>query len=59
VKLLNWWRERPTHEKWMIALIAVLMVGIAVRWTWVSGEIGGAFRDRFTAPTEQVDSLPR
>ena len=50
--IVKWFRERSTHEKWMIALIAVLLVGIVVRWAWVSGEIAGAFRERFSAPTE-------
>jgi hypothetical protein len=60
MKLLNWWRERSPHEKWMVALIAMLLVCIAVRWTWVSSEIGNAFRERFTAPAHQTapaDSL--
>ncbi len=55
---LKWWRGLSTHEKWMIALIAMLLVGIVVRWTWISSEVAGAWRERFTLPTEQVDSLP-
>jgi hypothetical protein len=50
----RWWSERSTQEKWMVALIIVLLIGIAIRWTWVSSEVAGAWRDRFTAPTEQV-----
>jgi hypothetical protein len=41
----------------MVALIAMLLVGIAVRWTWVRDEVTDALRERFTAPTGQVDSL--
>ena len=52
--MIKWWRERPTQEKWMIALIAILLVGIVVRWAWVSSEVAGAFRERFSAPTEQT-----
>ncbi len=58
MKAFDWWRERSSQEKWMIALIAMLLVGIVVRWTWVSSEVAGAWRERFTLPTEQVDSLP-
>jgi cytoskeletal protein RodZ len=50
----KWWSERSAQEKWMVALIVVLLIGIAVRWTWVSSEVAGAWRDRFTAPAEQV-----
>jgi flagellar biosynthesis/type III secretory pathway M-ring protein FliF/YscJ len=46
--VLKWWRERSTQEKWMIALIGVLIVGIIVRWAWVSDEVAGAFRERFS-----------
>ena len=58
--MIKWWRERSTQEKWMIALIAMLLVGIVVRWAWISQEAAAAFRDRFS-PTEQTaptDSLP-
>ena len=36
----------------MIALVAMLLVGIVVRWAWVSSEVSNAFRERFTAPVE-------
>jgi hypothetical protein len=55
--ILKWWRGLATQEKWMVALIAMLLVGVAVRWAWVSDEVAGAWRDRFTEPTEQTDSL--
>jgi len=54
--LLKWWRERTLQERLMVALIAVLLIGIAVRWAWVSGEVKQAWRERFTAPTEQMDN---
>jgi hypothetical protein len=41
----------------MLALIVVLVVGIAVRWTWVSGEVSTAIQERFIAPDGRVDSL--
>jgi hypothetical protein len=53
----TWFRERSTQEMWMLALIVVLLAGIVVRWAWVSSEVAGAFRERFTAPAEQTDSL--
>ena len=43
----------------MLALIAVLLTGVVVRWTWVSSEVSGAFRERFPTSAEQADSLPR
>ncbi len=61
MSVLKWWRERQTQEKWMIALIAMLLIGIAVRWTFIKTEVGDALRERFTTPTEQTapsDSLP-
>ena len=46
--MVKWWRGRSTQEKWMIALAVLLVVGIVVRWTWVSGEAAEAFRERFS-----------
>ncbi|MDR1671093.1 MAG: hypothetical protein LBR57_01065 [Alistipes sp.] len=57
MRLTDWWRERSSQERWMMALIALLLVGIALRWAWVSSEVSGAFRERFSAPSERVDSL--
>jgi hypothetical protein len=42
----------------MIALIGVLLVGIAVRWSFVKTEVATAIRERFTAPTEQTSPAP-
>jgi hypothetical protein len=56
--MIKWFKERTAQEKWMLALIAMLLVGIAVRWTVLKTEVADAFRDRFSAPTGQVDSLP-
>ncbi len=53
--IIKWLKARSTQEKWMLALIAMLLVGIVVRWAWVSSEVAGAFRERFTAPAEQVE----
>ena len=60
--MFKWWRARPAQEKWMIALIAMLLAGIVVRWAWVSSEAANAFRERFSPPAEQTiptDSLSR
>ncbi|MDR2882542.1 MAG: hypothetical protein LBU98_01985 [Alistipes sp.] len=54
----RWWRERPAQEKWMIALAVLLIIGIVVRWTWVSGEVAGAFRERFSAPAPTERTVP-
>jgi hypothetical protein len=51
---LDWWRGRSVQEKWMLALIAVLVIGIAVRWAWISSEISTALRERFSDPAEQT-----
>ncbi len=57
--MIKWFKARSTREKWMLGLIVVLLIGIAVRWAWVKKEAADAFRERFTAPTEQTDSLPQ
>ncbi len=56
--MIKWFKKRSTQEKWMLALIVMLLIGIVVRWAWIKKEAGEAFRERFTAPTEQTDSLP-
>jgi hypothetical protein len=57
-RLVSWWRGRSMQERLMMALIVVLLIGVAVRWAWVSSEVASAFRERFAAPAEQTDSLP-
>jgi predicted negative regulator of RcsB-dependent stress response len=42
----NWFKKRTPHEKLLLALIVILLVGIVVRWTWVKKEAGDAFRHR-------------
>lgn len=42
----------------MLALVLMLLAGIAMRWRWISSEVAGAFRERFTAPTEQTGGVP-
>jgi flagellar biosynthesis/type III secretory pathway M-ring protein FliF/YscJ len=46
--MIKWWKERSTQERWMLALIVVLVIGIIVRWAWVSDEISNAVRERFS-----------
>jgi predicted negative regulator of RcsB-dependent stress response len=46
--MIKWWKERSPQEKWMLALIVVLVIGIAVRWAWVSEEVTNAVRERFS-----------
>ncbi len=53
--MLKWLRERSVQEKWMLALIVVLLVGVVVRWAWVKREAGEAIKQRiehFVPPTE-------
>lgn len=44
--LAGWFGARSTQEKAMMALIAVLLIGVVVRWTWIRGEAADAFRER-------------
>ena len=55
--MIKWLKARSTQEKWMLGLIVVLLAGIAVRWAWVKKEAADAFRERFSVPTEQIDTL--
>jgi hypothetical protein len=57
--MIKWFKERSTQEKWMIALIAMLLLGIAVRWSFIKSEVSSELQRRFSTPTEQVDSLSR
>jgi hypothetical protein len=57
--MIKWWKARSTQEKWMIALIAMLLLGIAVRWSFIKSELSGELQRRFSVPTEQTDSLPK
>ncbi len=38
----KWWGKRTRTEKWMIAIIALLIICIATRWGWIKSEVGGA-----------------
>ncbi len=55
--MLKWLRNRSPAERWMLALIAVLLIGIAVRWAFVKKEAGEAIRDRIEKfqPPGQAD----
>ncbi len=44
--IIKWFKERSTQEKWMLALIAMLLCGIVVRWAWIKSEAVDAFRER-------------
>ena len=37
------WKDIPGNEKWMIALIALLLLGIIIRWGFVKDGIGRGF----------------
>lgn len=57
---MKWLKERSRQEKWMLALIVVLLVGVIVRWGFIREEAGKAFQDRidhFKAPQQRVDTL--
>ena len=44
--MIKWFKERTRQEKWMLALIAVLLIGVVVRWGFIKKEAGDAFRHR-------------
>lgn len=59
--MIKWLKERSPQERWMLALIVVLLVGVGVRWAFIKKEAGDAFRQRiehFKVPDEGTDSLP-
>ena len=43
----KWYKRQNTNVKLMVILVVVLTVGVAVRWRYVAGEGGKAFRERF------------
>lgn len=47
-RLKNWWKGASLNEKLMYVLVAVLAIGIAMRWRFVFGEVAEAFRHIFT-----------
>jgi hypothetical protein len=58
--MIKWWKARSRQEKWMIAIIVMLLVGVILRWGYVKSEAGEAFKqriDHFKAPHAQVDTL--
>lgn len=58
--MLKWLKARTRQEKWMIAVIVMLLIGIALRWGFIKKEAGEAVRDRidlFRAPEPKTDSL--
>lgn len=62
--MIKWLKERTKHEKWMLAMIVVLIIGIVVRWGFIRSEAGEAFKSRIEhfkkhdAPAPAADSLP-
>lgn len=58
--MIKWFKERSKQEKWMLALIAVLLVGVVVRWGFIKKEAGDAIKSRIEhfKPHDRTDSLP-
>ncbi|MDR2890830.1 MAG: hypothetical protein LBV18_04420 [Alistipes sp.] len=52
--MIKWLRARSTHERWLLALIVLLLAGVITRWTFVKTEVAEAIRARFSTPTEQT-----
>ena len=57
MKLNEWFKRRSKQEWAMVAAIVMLLVMIATRWGYTTRTAGEAFRQRFTPPTAQTDSL--
>jgi len=56
----KWWKARSRPEKWMIVIIVMLIIGIILRWEFVSKEAGDAFKSRFEKDrTEQQVDTPQ
>ena len=56
------WKDIPGNEKWMIALIVLLLLGIIIRWGFVKDGIGRGFdwfdRDTPADSTELELTIP-
>lgn len=50
--MIKWIKERSRYEKWLLAFIVVLLIGIAMRWGFIKKEAGDAIRHRI----EQIRS---
>ena len=57
--MIKWFKERTRQEKWMLALIAVLLIGVVVRWGFIKKEAGDAFRHRidFFKPSGKPNAM--
>jgi hypothetical protein len=53
--MIKWWKARSRQEKWMIAIIVMLLIGVVVRWGYVKREAGEAFRQRIDHFTPKVE----
>ena len=56
MKLLSWWRARSLQEKLMVVSIALLLVAILTRWSFISRVAGDSLRRRFVPETVQRDT---
>lgn len=44
----KWWQGLSVQEKCMLALAVLLVVGIIIRWGWVSSGVVEAFKNQFS-----------
>ncbi len=61
--MIKWLKNRTRQEKWMLAIVIVLLIGVIVRWNFFKKEAGDAFRHRiefFKKPDAPAvpDTLP-
>ena len=54
--MLKWFSRQSAATKVMVILIIALLIGIIIRWDYVSREMGDAFGRRFgQQDTEQTE----
>lgn len=58
--MFRWLKERTKQEKWMIAIILMLIIGVILRWGFIKKEAGDAFKSRIEhfKPDEKPEPVP-
>ncbi len=58
--MIKWLKNRTKPEKWMLAMIVILLIAVVTRWGFIKKEAGDAIRHRieyFNKP-DRRDSAP-
>ena len=60
--MIKWFKRLSGTEKGMFIFIILLVIGIIMRWGYVSSQVAGAWKDRFTPDSGQQavpnDTIP-